>query len=146
MSERVRDEGAVGVGSSQAGSTARVSVMTPEKLAQLLRNDPKGVLDEYSLFVIDEAHLIGERDRGWTLEATLSFLHHETRETTHRIIVISAAIGNRVEIQQWLDPGESLEPFHRDWRGPPRAPAIFTTRAHLAHEVIQPPSRSGGLV
>jgi hypothetical protein len=45
--------------------------MTPEKLAAHLRLEPARMLEEYSLFVIDEAHLVGDADRGWVLESAL---------------------------------------------------------------------------
>ena len=53
-------------------------VMTPEKLAAHLRLEPNRMLSEYSLFVIDEAHLVGDAERGWVLESALGFLHGAT--------------------------------------------------------------------
>ena len=44
-------------------------VMTPEKLAAHLRSEPDRVLRDFSLFVVDEAHLVGDADRGWVLES-----------------------------------------------------------------------------
>ena len=44
--------------------------MTPEKLAAHLRTKPERILRDYSLFVIDEAHLVGDaRVQGeiWTV-------------------------------------------------------------------------------
>ena len=53
-------------------------VMTPEKLAAHLRLEPNRMLSEYSLYVIDEAHLVGDAERGWVLESALGFLHGAT--------------------------------------------------------------------
>jgi Lhr-like helicase len=72
-----------------------VDVMTPERFAALLRADPEQVLARYGLFVFDEAHLIGDKGRGFTLEGALTYLHWRTRDTGHRIILMSAAIGNQ---------------------------------------------------
>ena len=54
--------------------------MTPEKLAARMRSDPTGLLSDFGMFVIDEAHLVADSNRGWRLEETLSLLHHVTRE------------------------------------------------------------------
>jgi replicative superfamily II helicase len=70
-------------------------VMTPEKLAAHLRLEPKRMLEEYSLFVIDEAHMVGDAERGWVLESALAFLHGATLHSDHRIVLVSAALGNR---------------------------------------------------
>lgn len=75
-----------------------VEVMTPERLAYLLRADPEAVLARFGLFIIDEVHSVGDPGRGWTLEWALSSLHNLTRTTDHRIVVMSAAIGNRANL------------------------------------------------
>jgi replicative superfamily II helicase len=67
--------------------------MTPEKLAAHLRLEPNRMLTEYSLYVIDEAHLVGDAERGWVLESALGFLHGATLTTNHRIVMLSAALG-----------------------------------------------------
>lgn len=105
-------------------------VMTPEKLAAHLRNEPERLLHDFSLFVIDEAHLVGDTDRGWVLESALGFLHHATSETSHRIVLLTAALGNRAHISSWLAVGGSeAQAFHHDWRGPRRAHALLGTGA-----------------
>jgi hypothetical protein len=105
-----------------------VEVMTPERLAHLLHRDPEAVLDRFQLFVFDEAHLIGERGRGFTLEAVLSFIHWRTRARLHRIVLLSAAIGNRAQLQQWLDPDREGTLISSTWRGPRSLHAVFNTR------------------
>ena len=82
---------------------ARVTVMTPEKLAALLRSGPAALLAEYSMFVIDEAHLVGAPGRGWRLEETLSLIHHLTAGTAHRILVLSAALGSQSHVHPMDD-------------------------------------------
>lgn len=123
-------------------------LMTPEKLAAHLRLEPDRMLNEYSLYVIDEAHLVGDAERGWVLESALGFLHGATLATSHRIVVLSAALGNRAHVAGWLGiDGEPAQVFHHDWRGPRRAHALFGTWVDwdIAGEPI-PPARRGGLL
>ena len=119
-----------------------VDVMTPERFAALLRSDPQAVLDRYGLFIFDEAHLVGDRGRGFTLEGALSYLHWRTRETDHRIILMSAAIGNDAAFHAWIGTGGPVAPFNSGWRGPRRLSAAFTTEpAWDAEEHIEPVGR-----
>ena len=120
-------------------------VMTPEKLAAHLRLEPNRMLSEYSLYVIDEAHLVGDAERGWVLESALGFLHGATFTTNHRIVVLSAALGNRAHVAAWLGvDGQPAQLFHHDWRGPRRAHALFGTWVNwdIDGELI-PPTRRG---
>jgi hypothetical protein len=123
-------------------------VMTPEKLAAHLRLEPNRMLNEYSLYVIDEAHLVGDAERGWVLESALGFLHGATLTTNHRIVVLSAALGNRAHVAAWLgSEGEPAQLFHRDWRGPRRAHALFGTWVDWDSEgEAIPPTKTGGLL
>jgi hypothetical protein len=57
-------------------------VMTPEKFAAHLRLEPERMLQEYSLFVIDEAHLVGDPERGWVLESALGSFTAQPRAHT----------------------------------------------------------------
>jgi hypothetical protein len=126
---------------------ASAVVMTPEKLAAHLRLEPNRMLSEYSLYVIDEAHLVGDAERGWVLESALGFLHGVTFTTNHRIVVLSAALGNRTHVAAWLGvDGRPAQLFHRDWRGPRRAHALFGTWADRDHAEPIPPTRRGGLL
>lgn len=116
-------------GSDDVNASADVEVMTPERLAHLLRRDPDAVLERFDMFVFDEAHLLGELGRGFTLESILTFLHWRTKETAHRIVLLSAVLGNDGQVMRWIDPDGSGVPIRSDWRGPRRLHAIFTTRA-----------------
>ncbi|MFC0550508.1 DEAD/DEAH box helicase [Planotetraspora thailandica] len=104
-----------------------VEVMTPERLQHLLRHDAEGVLDRFGMFIFDEAQLIKEASRGFTLETTIAYLHHRTRDTEHRIILLSAAMGNAAQIARWIDPDGPAKPFESQWRGPRRLYALFTS-------------------
>lgn len=110
-----------------------VDVMTPERLAFLMREDLEQVLTRYGLFVFDEAHAISDGSRGWTLEWVLATLHHHTRETRHRILAMSAALGQRANIVNWLDPDGTGVDYHSDWRGPRRVHAIYTAEPDWDH-------------
>ena len=125
-------------------AAARAVVMTPERLAGRLRSDPAGLLNEFGMFVIDEAHLVADTERGWRLEETLSLLNHVTNATHHRILVLSAALGSQAHVMAWLDAGNGVIARHEDWRGPRRLAVIFTTRPDWDSEIYQ--ARQGTLL
>ena len=105
-----------------------IDIMTPERLLNALRHSPENVLDKYWLFVFDEAQLLGERGRGLILEQVLSFLHWRTKDEHHRIILLSAAMGNRGQIAQWMTTSDGpARLFESDWRGPRRLHGLFGT-------------------
>jgi hypothetical protein len=105
-----------------------VEVMTPERLAHLLRHNADAVLNRFRLFVFDEVQLLAEPQRGFTLETLLAFLHWRTRTTNHRLVLLSASVGNRGQLMSWLDPDSTGVLFSSPWRGPRRLHAVFTTR------------------
>lgn len=118
---------------------AAVEVMTPENLAYRLRADPQSVLDRFGMFIIDEAHTVGDNTRGLTLEAVLTLLQIATTESFHKIVLLSPAIGNRVHFVHWLDPAGDGVDWHEDWRGPRRLAAIYTTEGDRESAVVQDP-------
>lgn len=119
------------------------AVMTPEALAAQLRSDPGRLLDVFSMFVIDEAHLVGDKGRGWVLESVLSFLHEETRSTEHRILLLSAALGNAAHFVAWM--GEESVSIDVDWRGPRRVHAIWSQEVDWRASRQIPPRRPNAL-
>jgi hypothetical protein len=114
-------------GVTEASVQPDVAIMTPERLALALREDASAVLDRFGLFVFDEAHLIGERSRGFLLESILALLHWRTRDTDHRIALLSAAMGNAGQLVSWLDVEGGARLLESQWRGPRRLHAIFST-------------------
>jgi hypothetical protein len=108
------------------GVAPDVEVMTPERLGYLLRQDAAAVVERFTLFMFDEAHTVADETRGWTLESVLTYLHAQTLNSAHRIVLMSAALGNRGHFVSWLS-GEDLEPaeHHHDWRGPRRLHCIW---------------------
>ena len=118
---------------------AHVVIMTPEKLASRLRSDEQALLDEFGLFVFDEAHLVSDDTRGWSFETTISRLHALTADTSHRILLISAALGGTASIQTWLEAEHAETPATSTWRGPRRLHATYTYREDAASTVVRPP-------
>jgi aryl carrier-like protein len=132
------DLAADAVGTTGDEDPPDVEVMTPERLAHLLRHDPQGVLDRFGLFVFDEVQLLAEQGRGFTLESLLAFLHWRTQDTPHRLVLLSAALGNRGQLMSWLDPdGEGLL-LSSSWRGPRRLHAVFTTNIDWSRPTSTP--------
>lgn len=107
-----------------------VEVMTPERLGHMLRHDPSEVIDRFGLFIIDEAQLLKESRRGFLLESVITLLQLLTRESSHKIILISAAMGNVGGIAKWLSSGDEAMKHESEWRGPRRLHAAFTTEAN----------------
>jgi helicase len=76
-----------------------VIVTTNEKADSLLRHRAKW-MDEISLIVADEVHLLNEAERGPTLEVVLARLVQINPEI--QILALSATINNVEEIANWL--------------------------------------------
>ncbi len=108
------------------GASAPVVVMTPEKLAARMRAGEQDLLNEFGLFVLDEAHLIDDETRGWTFESTVSRLHSITKDTDHRLILISAALGGTASVRTWLGIDSPMVSTSARWRGPRRLHATYT--------------------
>ena len=79
-----------------------VIVTTNEKADSLLRHRAKW-MDQISLVVADEVHLLNEAERGPTLEIVLARLMQINPET--QILALSATINNVDEIAAWLKAG-----------------------------------------
>lgn len=108
---------------SETTSAASVEIMTPERLSHLLRRDPDGVLGRFSMFVIDEAHLVAEPNRGFLLESILSVLG----TSDARLILLSAVMGNAQQVASWLDDSSPNTLFSSDWRGPRRLHSVLNS-------------------
>jgi helicase len=76
-----------------------VIITTNEKADSLLRHRTKW-MDEISLVVADEIHLLNEAERGPTLEVVLARLMLTNPDV--QILALSATINNVDEIAQWL--------------------------------------------
>ena len=88
---------------------ADVIVLTNEKMDSLIRHSTQW-LSNVGLFVADEVHIIGERDRGPTLEMMLTKIRKFY--PLSQILALSATVANSVDIARWLD----CELIKSDWR------------------------------
>lgn len=120
------------------GYSPDVEVMTPERLHGLLRQDAAGVLDRFGLFVFDEVHNVSDETRGWNLEETIAFLHAATSDSEHRLLLMSAALGNQTKFAQWMDvDGMPAVSAQSDWRAPRRLHCVWTTTKDSSSEAIE---------
>ena len=88
---------------------ADVIVLTNEKMDSLIRHRCEWI-HEVGLFVADEVHLIGERDRGPTLEMMLTKIRKMYSQA--QVLALSATIENSNEIARWL----GCELIESNWR------------------------------
>ncbi|MDD1695819.1 MAG: DEAD/DEAH box helicase, partial [Methanoregula sp.] len=77
-----------------------IIVATSEKVDSLLRNNAKWI-EEITLLVIDEIHLIDSQGRGPTLEMVIAKMRF--RNPDMQIIGLSATIGNPDKLACWLN-------------------------------------------
>ena len=101
-----------------------VIITTNEKADSLLRHRAKW-MDEISLVVADEVHLLNEAERGPTLEVVLARLMLTNPDV--QILALSATINNVDEIAQWL----KAEYVTTEWR------PVNLKEGVLLHEEIQ---------
>ncbi|MFE2846765.1 DEAD/DEAH box helicase [Streptomyces scopuliridis] len=97
-----------------------VEIVTPERLMHMIRNNSEMAMDDVGLIVVDEAHHLAQGRRGFVLESLLAFLKVTTFEP--RLVLLSAAVGNRGALASWLDPSRPPDEvaFTDTWRGPRR--------------------------
>ncbi|MDH5754766.1 MAG: DEAD/DEAH box helicase, partial [Candidatus Bathyarchaeota archaeon] len=101
-----------------------IIVSTNEKADSLLRHRAKW-MDEISLIVADEVHLLNDAERGPTLEVVLARLMQINPDM--QILALSATINNVEEIAEWLKAGYVTT----EWR------PILLKEGVLLHEEIQ---------
>lgn len=107
-----------------SGGLPQVEVMTPERLMNALRQSPQEVLSRFSLFIIDEAHLIAQSGgRGLLLEGLLSLLD----ASGARLMLLSGVIGNAASLAAWTSDGQGDVLFTDEWRAPRRLHILAAT-------------------
>lgn len=120
---RATDEAGIGPADGTP-ARARVEVMTPERLMNSLRQSPQDVLDRFSLFVIDEAHLIAASGgRGLLMEGLLAVLD----SSGARLMLLSGVVGNAGALATWTSGGSGDVLFTDDWRAPRRLHVLTGT-------------------
>ena len=95
-----------------------IVIATSEKADSLLRHRAKW-LDQLSIVVADEVHLINDPERGPTLEVTL--VKFRTFNPKAQVIALSATISNSGELAEWLD----AELIESDWRPVPLREGVY---------------------
>jgi hypothetical protein len=106
------------------GQLPQVEVMTPERLMNALRQSPQEVLSRFSLFIIDEVHLIAESGgRGLLLEGLLSLLD----ASGARLMLLSGVMGNAASLAAWTSTGQAEVLFTDEWRAPRRLHVLLST-------------------
>ncbi|MEM3672613.1 MAG: DEAD/DEAH box helicase [Candidatus Bathyarchaeia archaeon] len=101
-----------------------IIVATNEKVDSLLRHRAKW-MDEISLVIADEVHLLNEAERGPTLEVVLARLMQTNPDI--QILALSATINNVEEIGGWL----KADYITTEWR------PILLKEGVLLHNEIQ---------
>jgi helicase len=100
-----------------------IIVTTNEKADSLLRHRARWI-DEISLVVADEVHLLNDADRGPTLEVVLARLMQVNPDA--QILALSATIKNAEEASDWLKAGSVTT----EWR-----PVVLKEGVLLNNEV-----------
>jgi helicase len=101
-----------------------IIITTNEKGDSLLRHRAKW-MDEISLVVADEVHLLNDAERGPTLEVVLARLMQTSPDV--QILALSATINNVEEIAEWL----KADYVTTEWR------PILLKEGVLLHDEIQ---------
>ncbi len=78
-----------------------VLVGTPEKIDLLLRTQP-AFFDNVGLVVLDEAHIVDDRERGPRCELLLTRLKRRLLQRGTRFLCLSAVMPNPADFAQWL--------------------------------------------
>ena len=81
----------------------QIIIATPERLDALSRvPENKEWFDSISTVVLDEAHLIGDAQRGTTIELLMTYLY--LLPSKPRLILMSATISNAGALSNWIAP------------------------------------------
>ncbi len=144
--ERVPVGGKIRVGMSTGDSEGaeknlgknNIIILTNEKMDSLIRHGLEW-LDDIGLVIADEVHLIGDQDRGPTLEMILAKI--KRLEPRPQIVGLSATVTNAGEISGWL--GSEL--VKSDWRPVPLSEGVYdygtVTMSNGRHYEIDPTLR-----
>jgi superfamily II DNA/RNA helicase len=105
-------------------SPTHILVTTPEKLDLLIRrNHP--VTRNISMVVVDEAHTIGDENRGARLELLLGTIKRDRRGV--RFLLLSPFLPNGEELASWLGDERTIPPISVDWK--PNRKLVGTVRS-----------------
>ncbi len=93
-------------------------IATSEKIDSLIRHHAPWLKQIY-VVIVDEVHLLNDRERGPTLEILITLLRHLLSNI--QIIALSATIGNPKELAAWLD----AELVEDSWRPVPLRKGVY---------------------
>jgi len=96
---------------------SNILILTNEKMDSVIRHGVEWI-DEIGLVISDEVHLIGDENRGPTLEMILTQL--KLLDSKPQIVGLSATITNSDEIADWLD----CKLVKNDWRPVPLSEGV----------------------
>ncbi|KXP14338.1 hypothetical protein AXK60_20510 [Tsukamurella pseudospumae] len=104
--------------SSEAVQKAQLWVATTEKFEALYRRSSlRDFISKVGCIVIDEVHLVGDPERGATLESLIARLRAVSERT--RIVALSATVSNAEELASWFN----AKLVRSSWR-----PTVLTTQ------------------
>ncbi len=112
-----------------------IIVATSEKTDSLLRNETAW-MQEISVVVADEVHLIDSPDRGPTLEVTLAKLRK--MNPSCQILALSATVGNADELAAWLE----AELVVSEWRPTELLEGVLFNRTFYCRDREKPVEQS----
>ncbi|MEK6944415.1 MAG: DEAD/DEAH box helicase, partial [Thermoproteota archaeon] len=104
-----------------------VLILTNEKMDSIIRHGADWI-NNIGLVVADEIHLIGDADRGPTLEMILTKL--KLLESKPQIIALSATITNVDELSKWL----GCEAVTTNWRPVPLTEGVYDHGSVIMHD------------
>lgn len=108
-----------------------IIVATSEKVDSLLRNETSW-MQEISVVVADEVHLIDSPDRGPTLEVTLGKLRRMNPRC--QILALSATVGNAGELAAWLNAELVLS----EWRPTELREGVYFSGTYYCRDAERP--------
>lgn len=94
----------------------RLIVITYESFDSKSRNKDVSWINDISCVVFDEAHMLGQEDRGSKIEACL--MRITSINPKARIIFLSGTMGNSVELAKWIKMlnGKETRCIQSDWK------------------------------
>ncbi|KAG2476850.1 MAG: putative DNA helicase [Nitrosopumilales archaeon] len=104
-----------------------ILILTNEKMDSIIRHDAQWI-DEIGLVIADEVHLIGDQDRGPTLEMILTKLKLLPKKP--QIIALSATITNADEMSEWL----GCTTIENKWRPVPLSEGVYDDGGVTMHD------------
>ena len=95
-----------------------ILILTNEKMDSIIRHGVDWV-DDIGLVIADEIHLIGDEDRGPTLEIILT--KFKLQQNKPQIVGLSATVSNADELSEWLES----ELAENTWRPVPLFEGVY---------------------